>query len=106
MTDVLCALEDSEGEGSQEVSGGEEASGRPQREASLALQEAGDFFKLRDLVGCEDGFLLQEGKRLSVLSTRVLGDQVADCVVHGVPGLDFRIVEFNVRDWVSTEKKI
>lgn len=73
MAHVLGALEDPEGQRSQEISGREQSRGRSQSESCLALQEARNFFKLRYLVWSEYSGVFQFGKGTVVLGTSVFG---------------------------------
>lgn len=82
MTNVLCALEDSESERGEEVARGQQASGWSQSEASVATQEVIHLLQLRNSVVDEDSFLLELSEDDVVLAASVLRHKILDDAEH------------------------
>lgn len=97
---ILCRLEHAEGQGGEEISSGEQAGGRAQREAGVLAQEVAHAIQLRDAVRDEDISTLQLSKRRLVLCTSVFGHQVQHGVEDPHPGSVLRLSVCDVRDRV------
>lgn len=101
MTDVLGALEHSEGETGEEVAGGEQTRGGAQGEPGVLAEEVAHVLQLGNVVGPEDVLLLKHGEHLAVLLAEVLGHQLLHVLVHHVPGGDLSLRVVNDGDGVS-----
>lgn len=108
MTNVLCALEDTEGERGEEVTRRQQTSGWSQGEAGVAAQEVVHLLQLRDSRLDEDLLLLELGKDLVVLAASVLWHQVLDDAEHGAPSvvLGLGVVDVGNRIAAEEEKKL
>lgn len=108
VTHILRALEDTESQRSEEVSGCQQTSGRTQCESGVASQEIAHFAQLGKLILTEDSLFLQLGKYATVLGTSVLRHQIDDRVEDGAPGLVLNVGVVNVRNVVTAgeEKNI
>lgn len=102
VADVLCALEDAEGERCEEVARCKQTSSRSESEASVATQEVIHFLQLWNSVLNEDSFLLELGEDDVVLLACVLWHQLLDDLEDGAPGVVFGLAVVDVWNWVAT----
>lgn len=102
MANVLCALENAEGERCQEIASRQETSGRTQCESSAATQEAAHLLQLWDASFAENAFLLKFSENVTVFETSVLWHQIENGTEYRAPSLIFNIAVVNVWDWIAT----
>lgn len=95
MAHVLCGLEDTEGQGSQEVSGCQQTGSWTEGESSVLAEEVADVFQLWDAVRHEDICLLKLAERRLVFPAGVLRHQFEHGVEHSLPS---RVLGFGVSD--------
>jgi len=98
---ILGALEDAEGQGGEEVPGGQKTGGRTQRESGVLAQEVGHLLQLGQTVVHEDLLILELLEGGPVLGTGMLGSQILDGLEDRAPGLDLHIGVIDVWDRVS-----
>lgn len=101
VTNVLRALEYTEREAGEEVSGRQQTSRRPESESCVFFQEFVHILKLRDLVCSEYVVVLQHLESVPVLHAEVLGHQFQHVVENCGPCADFVSSVFDNWDQIA-----
>jgi len=102
VTNVLRALEYTEREASEEVTGRQQTSRGSESESGVLFQEFVHILKLRDLVCCEYVVVLQHLESVPVFHAEVFGHQVQNVVENCGPRTNFVSSVFNDWDQVAT----
>lgn len=89
VTNVLRALEYSEGKTGQKVAGGEKSGSWTQRESRVLLEEVANFLELGYTVQLEDLFVSQLFEGLLILLASMLRYEILQGVKDALPGLVF-----------------
>lgn len=99
VTNVLCTLEDAEGERGEEIARSQQTSGRAQRETGISTQEIVHLLQLWDTVLDEDSLSLELGEDHVVLAACVQRHQLFHDFEHRLPGvvLNFRVLDVGNR---------
>lgn len=102
VTNVLCALEHTEREAGEEVTGRQQTSRWAESESGVLLQKLVHILELRDLVSSEYVVVLQHLESVPVFHAEVFGHQVQNVVENCGPCTDFVSSIFNDWDQVTT----
>lgn len=98
---VLSALEDAEGQGGEEVAGGQQTGSRAKGESGVLAQEVRHLLQLGQAVVNKDLLVLQLLEGGTVLGTGVLWGQVLDGLEDRTPGLHLHIGVADVGDRIT-----
>ena len=101
MTDILCALENAEGQWSQEISWCQETSSWSQCEASVGFQEVVHLLQLWNSVLFKDLLLFKSIEDHVVFAASVFWHQILDNVENWSPCVVFGFGVFDVGNWVT-----
>lgn len=102
MSDVLSAVEDSEGQAAQKIPRGKQASHRSEAESSARLQKLRNLFQLGNVIFTEATVLFQKRKDVVVLVASMGFIQGLQGPEHGPPGFLFFLCVFHFRDGLPT----
>lgn len=102
VTNILCALENSESQWGEEVSWSQQASGWSQSKTGVAAQEIVHLLQLWNSILDKDSFFLKLSKDNVVFTTSMLRHQVFDNAEHWTPSVMFNLSVFDARNWIAT----
>lgn len=102
MANVLCRVEDAEGQCVQKVTWTEETHDRTNGEASAVLEETRHLFQLWNIRVAVTTVLLQQREHVLMLTARMGLVELGQLAIHCAPAFDFRGCVVDMRDLLTS----